>query len=159
LIILCVVLEIPTRPISNRDRHDNFLQWQCEYYELNYDILKSVRKAESEDRPHTYERKNGKIISRGYFRICLATAFDFYDKNGLPQPDNLIDVCYDPYVNQEIACWQIRKYLDIFRGDYKAALSAHNMGLTGFLDYRRETGNVYRWVYIDLVRRNGAKCL
>lgn len=159
LVLLCVILESPTRPISNRDRHDNFLKWQCEYYGLNYDIMLAVRKAESQHNPNKKEWKNGVIISRGYFQLCLSTVQDFYWKNNLEEPKNFIDTAYDPYINQEIACWQIRKYLDIFKGDYKAALSSHNMGLTGFLDYRRETGNIYRWIYIDLVRRNGAKGL
>jgi hypothetical protein len=161
LCVLCFALTVegPTKPLGTKDRHNRFLQWQCEYYELDFVIMRAMRKSEIHDNPLQKEHKNGTVISRGYFQLSLATVQDFYWQNDIDPPASFIDISYDPYVNQEIACWVMRKYLDMYKGDYKAALSAHNMGPKGYAEYRIRTGHKYRWEYINLIRRNGGKGL
>jgi len=101
------------------------------------------------------------VISRGYFQLCIATIMDYFQENNVicPSQETLIAIAYDPYWNTEITCWVIAKYLRIFRGDYKAALSAHNMGLTAFLDYKEQTGFRFYPPYIAKIRKAGAKDL
>jgi hypothetical protein len=161
-------------PISKEEskKHDSYLVECCLEFNLNVEIMRAIKIAESQKNPNAHEFKkdeNGKyifdengqriVISRGYYGICRGTVEDYHNFQNLVLPKDLRAAAYNPYLNTRMACWAIRRYLNYFNGDYKAAASSHNMGLEGFKKYRRKTGNLYRWQYIYWVRKCGAKGL
>lgn len=160
---------------AERQLHDAFLADRSNTYKIDLNVMHFMRITESQNNPNEREfskdEKTGKyildenrqkiVISRGYFQLCDGTIIDYCKEKKIIQPsrETRIEMAYNPYWNTEITCWVIAKYLRIFRGDYKAALSAHNMGLTAFLDYRESTGFRFYPPYIAKIRKAGAKNL
>ena len=169
LLFVCIVLCAPKvkQTISKKKNKTprNILREKCEKYKLSFDIMSAVVHAESywvrtkiEWSRHIdkFSIVSIKAISFGYMQLSIATAKMYCRHTGAKKPRGISykKWLFKKRVNFEIGCWSIARHKRLLGGNIKKALSAHNLGYSGFKKWlRRNPRRTYYYFYVRRVEK------
>lgn len=129
--------------------HDFMLYEKTKIFGLDFFLMRALIWVES--------RGNERLISKtGALGICQIDplcAMDFEEANGRLCGDNWREKLFNVEQNILVSCYTMRKLIDRYGGDVRAALSAYNLGPRGFSRYRWKTGNRYYTPYVGLIQK------
>lgn len=177
-VLLCISVNAPKiekkviliLPQGQKERYfDRYLYDRCEYYNLDFWIMRGVALGESDGFANCIEWKkdkkgnyildrHGKRIEISYsiMQVSIDTCRDYEWKTGKKLCGNTWrEKAFNWRNSIEAVCWQARRSLNRTGGNYGIALSEHNMGATGFWEWKKKTGNRYNYEYVFWVEYKG----